>query len=122
MRRLIFLLLTVTSVNLFAFTRSDRIVLNPSGPQPNHGIIPVPADEPDVYYYNDTRTVIIDGGGEVNYYDIEIISWTTLNTVITTQVSGYYDTIDVSSLPEDEYNIIIYSPTGNIFDGFFEIY
>ena len=119
---ILFLLLSLTSVNLFAFTKSDRIVLKPDGPQHNHYNIPMPADMPDVYYNNDTRTITIDGAGEVSYYDVEIISWTTLYTVISTQVSGYYDTIDVSSLSNDDYVIIIYSPTGYTFDGDFEIY
>lgn len=122
MRRFFILFTLFTCVFLtLSGDEAAAINLNHQG-HDDHFNFPIPADMPDVYYYNDTRTVIIDGGGEVNYYDIEIISWTTLNTVITTQVSGYYDTIDVSSLPEDEYNIIIYSPTGNIFDGFFEIY
>ena len=121
-RFILFLLLSMTSVSLFAFiTDSDQIILRPGGLQPNHGNIPIPADEPDVYYYNSTHTVIIDGGGEVNYYDVEIISLTTQETEISTQVNGYYDTIDISSLDEGEYTIIIYSPTGYTFDGDFAI-
>ena len=50
-RYFLFLLFVLTSVNLFAFTRSDRIVLKPGGPQHNHYNIPIPADMPDVYYY-----------------------------------------------------------------------
>ena len=88
----------------------------------DHNNIPIPADMPDVYYYNNTQTIVIDGGGEVGYYDVEIISLTSLNTVISTQVNGYYDTIDVSSLSDGEYTIFIYSPTGYTFDGDFEIY
>ena len=77
---------------------------------------------PDVYYNNSTQTLIIDGTGEVNYYDVEVISLTTLDTEISTQVNGYYDTIDVSSLPEGEYAITIDAPTGNSFEGFFSTY
>ena len=122
MRRLIFILLTMLSVNVFAFTNSDRIILRPDGPQHNHGNIPIPADMPDVYYNNVSQTIIIDGGGEVNYYDVEIISLATLETEIYTQINGYYDTIDVSSLPDGDYTIFIYSPTGYTFDGDFAIY
>ena len=122
MIRFSFLLFLMISVNLFAFADPDQIELTPNGPQPNHNLIPIPADMPDVYYNNATQTVIIDGGGEVNYYDVEIISLATLETEIYTQVNGYYDTIDVSSLPDGEYTIIIYSPTGYTFDGDFEIY
>ena len=37
-----------------------------------------------------------------------------------TQVSGSYDTIDVSSLPQGDYRITIESPLGNIFEGYFD--
>ncbi len=88
----------------------------------NHFNFPVPADQPDVYYNNVSQTIIIDGGGEVNYYDVEIIDLTSLDTVISTQVNGYYDTIDISSLPDGEYVITIEAPTGNSFEGLFSTY
>ena len=81
----------------------------------------VPFDMPDVYYDDVNQTIIIDGDGAVDYYDVEIASVTSFVTVITTQVSGYYDTIDVSSLPAAEYVITIYSPEDNTYEGFFEI-
>jgi hypothetical protein len=81
----------------------------------------IPADQPDVFYNSGNQVIIIDGGGEVAYYDVEIESMTTWLTVISTQVSGTYDTIDVSSLVPDEYYITITSPTGNEFEGYFEI-
>ena len=81
----------------------------------------IPADQPDVYYNSGTQVIIIDGGGEVSYYDVEIESMTTWFTVISTQVSGTCDTIDVSSLAPDEYCITITSPTGHEFEGYFEI-
>ena len=122
MIRRILLMTFVVFVSLFSFTSPEKISLSNPNQQPNHNNIPVPADMPDVYYNNDTQTVIIDGGGEVNYYDVEIISLTTLETEIYTQVNGYYDTIDVSSLPDGDYTIFIYSPTGYTFDGDFAIY
>ena len=79
----------------------------------------IPADQPDVYYDSDYQTIIIDGGGEVCYYNVEIISLSTLLTVITTQVNGTYDTIDVSTLATSGYTIMIYSPTNNVFEGNF---
>ena len=81
----------------------------------------IPADQPVVYLDTDNLTIIIDGGGEVSYYDVEIESMTTWLTVISTQVSGTYDTIDVSSLATGDYIITITSPTGNEFEGEFEI-
>ena len=60
-------------------------------PGHTHYNIPVPAEMPDVYYNNVAQTIIIDGTGEVEYYDVEIISLTTLDTVISTQVNGCHE-------------------------------
>ena len=117
-------LISLFSCVFLALTADDQaaaINLNQHG-HDDHYNFPIPADMPDAYYNNVSQTIIIDGTGEVTYYDVEIISLTSMNTVISTQVNGYYDTIDVSSLPEAEYCIFIYSPTGNTFEGFFEIY
>ena len=80
-----------------------------------------PFDQPDVYYDNVNQTIIIDGDGAVDYYDVEIASVTNFVTVISTQVSGYYDTINISTLPQGVYVITIYSPEDNTYEGFFEI-
>ena len=107
----------------YAQNRDEELInMQHIGHHGDHFNYPIPADMPDVYYNNVSQTIIIDGTGEVDYYDVEIFSVTSSITVISTQVNGYYDTIDISSLPEAEYGIIIYSPTGNIFDGFFETY
>ena len=79
------------------------------------------ADQPDVYYDLVNQIIIINGGGEVTYYDVEIASVTTTLTVISSQVNGYYDTIDISTLPQDDYVITIYSPEDHTYEGFFEI-
>ncbi len=81
----------------------------------------IPFDQPDVYYNDVAQTIIIDGDGAVDYYDVEICPASTYVPVITTQVNGYYDTIDISSLPQGLYCITIYSPEDNTFEGFFEI-
>ena len=117
-----YLLFICLLLSLVSFRSPEKIFMNDPSHQHDHFNHPIPADMPDVYYYNDTQTIVIDGGGEVNYYDVEIISLTSLNTVISTQVNGYYDTIDVSTLSDGEYTIFIYSPTGYTFDGDFEIY
>ena len=77
---------------------------------------------PDIYYDDNTCEIIIDGLGVVDYYDVEIASATSFITVITTQVNGSYDTIDISSLPQGEYVITIESPWGNTYEGFFDTY
>lgn len=78
-------------------------------------------DQPDLYYDNVAQTIIIDGDGAVDFYEVEIAPTLTFVPVISTQVNGYYDTIDISSLPQGEYCITIYSPEDNTYEGFFEI-
>ena len=98
------------------------VVIHGGGAVPDHGNIPIPADEPDVYHDTDTQEIIIEGLGFVTTYDVEIASAATLTVLISTQVNGTYDTIDVSSLPSDHvYVITLYSPTGNTFEGTFLI-
>ena len=116
---LFFFLLSAFTIQLNADHGTKVIVLDRKGEL--HLEYYVPADMPDVYYDNVNQTIIIDGGGEVTYYDVEIAPVTSSVQVITTQVSGYYDTIDVSSLPATEYVITIYSPENNTYEGFFEI-
>ena len=109
---------------LYSFADGDptaQIHIERRGKPENHGQYYIPADQPDVYYNNGTQVIIIDGGGEVTYYDVEIESMTTWLTVISTQVNGMYDTIDISSLTPGEYMITITSPTGHEFEGFFQI-
>ncbi len=81
----------------------------------------IPFDQPDVYYDNANQAIIIDGDGAVDYYDVEIAPVTSSFPVITTQVNGYYDTINISTLPQGVYVITIYSPEDNTYEGFFEI-
>ena len=109
---------------LSAFNMSaDRreVVLNPDGQQHNHNNLPMPADMPDVYYDISNLEIIIDGPGVVSYYDVEISSATNWYIYISTQVSGSYGTIDISSLPEGEYVITIESPLGNTYEVYFDI-
>ena len=100
-----------------------KIDIRQTGQLPPHIEYSIPADQPDVYYDSTTQEITIDGDdyGYVNYYDVVIMSQTTWDVVISTQVDGDYDTIDVSSLPTGEYVITIYSPLNNTFEGFFEI-
>ena len=106
---------------LITFADQNEIVLNNNKQQHDHLEYFPPADQPDVYYNNVAQTIIINGGGAVTYYDVEIAPISTFVPVISTQVSGYYDSIDVSSLSATVYVITICSPTGNEFEGFFEI-
>ena len=81
-----------------------------------------PADMPEVYYDSDNQQIILVADGIVNYYDVEIVSQSTMLTVISTQADGYGDTIDVSSLPDDDYTIVITSPYNNVYEGHFTNY
>ena len=97
----------------------QSIIINPR--KIGHLDQPILFDQPDVYLDTSNAVIIIDGGGEVSYYDVGIESMTTWLTVISTQVSGTYDTIDVSSLATGDYIITITSPTGHEFEGEFTI-
>ena len=115
--------LSILLLNISFFMSADQavIILRDVGNGGNHVEHYIPADQPDVYYDSDNQTIIIDGGGEVSYYDVEIMSMTTWNTVITTQVNGTYDTIDVSSLASDDYLIVITTPNDNEYEGEFSV-
>ena len=119
-----FIILLLFTVFFSNYSMADRrpIAIQNGGAIGDHYELPVPADQPDVYYDTVNQQIIIDGTGEVNYYDVEIASVSTWTVVISTQVNGYYDAIDVSSLPTGEYCITIDSPTGNSFEGFFDTY
>lgn len=83
---------------------------------------PIPDVEPEVYYDNDAHELTIVGTGFASYYDVEIMSVTTSTVYISTRVDGSYDTIDVSSLPDDNYKIVISTPYHNIYEGYFTNY
>lgn len=83
---------------------------------------PIPDVEPEVYYDNDAHELTIVGTGFASYYDVEIMSVTTSTVYISTRVDGSYDTIDVSSLPDDNYVITLDPPVSISFEGYFSIY
>ena len=85
----------------------------------NHFDQPVPDVEPTVYYDNDEREITIIGTGFASYYDVVISSVTTSTVYIFTCVNGTYDTIDVSSLPNDNYVITLDPPVNVSLEGYF---
>lgn len=91
--------------------------------EPRSGF-PMYPDVPTAFYcYNDkSQWIIIDGGGAVSYYDVEISSPVTNYVEISTQVDGTYDTIDITSLAPGAHVITIESPSGNIYEGTFISY
>lgn len=79
------------------------------------------ADMPDVYYDSYAGEIIIISDGFSSYYDVVIVRDVPLQTVISTQISGYGDTIDVSSLSSGNYTIYITTEYNNEFEGHFTI-
>ena len=122
MKRFILSLLFVCLIFVLgSFRLTDKIIIR----DPNvhdHFDLPVPAVEPDVYYDRDNQEIIIVGTGNLTYYDVEIESLTTWYVWISTQVNGTYDTIDVSSLPSDDYVITIGTSVGITYEGDFTVY
>ena len=118
-KTLILFLLVLFSI--FSFASTEKILMNDPNFQHNHNQTPIyPADQPDVYYDDVEQEIIIDGpGSEASYYDVDIVSMSTLDVMLSTQVNGTYDTIDVSSLPDDNYKIVITSSNFNEYEGYF---
>ena len=81
----------------------------------------IPADMPEVYFDSDEMEIIIVADGFANHYTVEVNSMVSGLTLIYTQIRGYGDTIDVSSLPDGYYQIIITSSNNNMFEGTFLI-
>ena len=122
MRRIFILLFAMFCLS--AYAKQEQIVLTQKGQIPNREGIPLYFDIPMVYYYTDNKTqeIIIDGGGIVSYYDVEISSATTNTVEIFTQVNGTYDSFDISSLAAGSHVITIESSSGNIYEGTFTKY
>ena len=111
-------------IGLIAYADIGAIVLNPKGSSDDRSGSQLFFDMPLAYYHYDVKTqdIIIDGGGAVNYYDVEISSPVTNTVEMTTQVNGTYDSFDISSLPAGSHVITIESPSGNIYEGTFTKY
>lgn len=124
MKHFFSLLIILIVSNQYLLGAPNEIILRTGGVQHDHMGLPIyPADLPDVYYDDDEQEIIIDGpGSEASYYDVDIVSMSTLDTVLSTQVNGSYDTIDVSSLPDDNYKIVITSSNENTYYGYFTNY
>lgn len=113
-------ILMLFAVQMFADRNYQHIQLDPT--KIGHFDQPVPADMPEAYYDTDNEEIIIIADGFANYYDVDIISQSTLQLVLYTTISGYGDNIDVSSLPDDNYTIVITSSNNNEYVGQFTNY
>ena len=116
-RIVIFLFLMFAAMQIFADANRKVIVLDSKG-GPRSGN-PLYYDMPAAYYEYSPKgqLIIIDGGGAVSYYDVEISSATTGAVEISTTVSGTYDTFNISSLSAGTHVITIETPSGNTFEG-----
>lgn len=121
MKKTFFLLFFVLCA-LVSYAVPDVIILSPDGPGHNHGEYYDPADKPEAYYDVDNQEIILVADGFASYYDVYIISMSTMSSVLYERIDGYGDTIDVSSLPDDDYKIIISTPYNNVYVGFFTNY
>ena len=109
-------------ITLFMGATPEKIVVIDPGAQHNHGEYFDPADMPEVFYDNDVQEIILVADGFVSYYDVHIVSLSTLQLVLHSTANGYGDTIDVSSLPNDDYVITLDPPVNVSFEGTFSVY
>ncbi len=77
---------------------------------------------PEVFYDNDVQEIILVADGFVSYYDVNIVSLSTMQLALHSTANGYGDTIDVSSLPNDNYVITLDPPVNVSFEGTFSVY
>ena len=121
-RTFIFLFLLLVALQIFADASRKVIVLDSKGGPRSD--LPLYFDMPTAYYEYSPKEqlIIIDGGGAVSYYDVEISSPVTNNVEISTTVDGTYDTFDISSLSAGSHVITIESPSGNTYEGTFTTY
>lgn len=121
MKRASILLLLVFGLSFFMIADEAQINLQHHS-HDNHNEYYPPADMPEVYFDSDDQEIILVADGFADYYDVDIISLSTMIAVISTQVDGYGDSIDVSSLPDDDYTIVITSSNNNEYVGQFTNY
>lgn len=117
--------ITITFLMLFAVQMFAERIQHPIRLDPTkigHFDQPVPADMPEVYYDTDNEEIIIVADGFSSYYDVDIVSQSTMQLVLYTTISGYGDSIDVSLLPDDDYKIVITSSYNNVYEGQFTNY
>ena len=116
----LFLLFVLYGFNFCVINAEEVVNMRYIGHHGDHYV--VPADIPEVYFDADNQEVIIVADGFSSYYDVEIVSQSTMQLVLSTQVDGYGDSIDISSLSDDNYTIVITSEFNNVYQGQFSNY
>lgn len=121
MKHFLFFLIFLFFVPVQSFAGRKPIQIQDKGSVGNHGEYYPPADLPEVYFDADNLEIILVADGFSSYYDVEITPTTGYVPLISTQVDGYGDNIDVSSLPDSYYTITITSEFNNQYEGTFQI-
>ena len=119
-----FLLLTVFLVSAFGVLSQvrdgeEKLNIQHVGHHGTHSEHYTPADMPEVYIDFDDMEIILVGDGFADYYVVNIISQVSMQSVIYTQIGGYGDSINISSLPDAYYRIVIQSSNNNVYEGYF---
>lgn len=122
MKKNLFLLMCSASLAFLLDASPKIIAIVDRNHQHDHNEYYDPADKPEVYYDADYQQIAIYADGFASYYDVDIVSMSTLQIELTTQVSGFGDTFDISSLPCDNYRIVITSSYNNVYEGLFSNY
>ena len=117
------LLLFVFIFVFCASSMADRrnIVIHQSGSAGDHIEHYLPADAPEVYFDSEAMEIIIEADGFAGYYNVEVRLMPSSDPVILTQIDGYGDTIDVSSLTAGYYQLVITSEYHNVYIGYVNI-
>ncbi len=121
MKRTICLLLLLLGLSFFVIADEAQINLEYQHKH-NHNEYYPPVDMPEAYYDASNQEIVIYADGSASYYDVDIVSQSTMQLVFYTTIGGYGDSIDVSSLPDDNYTIIITSSYNNEYVGQFTNY
>ncbi len=119
-----FLFITIFGLFFCISSWADRqpIVIQNGGAVGDHGEYFDPADKPELYYDVDNQEIILVADGFLSSYDVNIVSLSTLQLALHSTANGYGDIIDVSSLPDDDYKIVITTPYNNVYEGYFTNY
>ena len=117
----VFAMLTLGNQS-YARDGEEHLNLHNVGYHGDHGEYFDPADKPELYYNRGDQEIILVADGFVSSYDVNIVSLSTLQLVLHSTANGYGDTIDVSSLPNDNYVITLDPPVNVSFEGTFSVY
>lgn len=115
------LMFIIYAMNICYINAQESINMQHIGNHGDHSEFFLPADAAEVYFDNDAFEIIIVADGFASYYYVEIFQTGYTVPVISTQIDGYGDTVDVSSLSDGDYTIVITSEYYNVYQGYFAI-